>query len=109
MLAPGSLYLFATPDALEGGQAWADGGASGRRFSSGFCADLLADLGASRVVCLDAAQAAGAAAFAAFAAAVAGGEPAANPKAFAQDTGPARDLKARILPYFVSRASIPGW
>ena len=57
--------------------------------------------------------AAGAAAFAAFATvyttAVAGGEPAANPKAFAQDTGPARDLKARIPPYFVARASIPGW
>ena len=69
MLAPGSLYLFATPDDLEGGQAWVDtaegGGAGGRRFSSGFCADLLADLGASRVVCLDAGPASAAAAFAA--------------------------------------------
>ena len=77
MLATGSLYLFATPEDLEGGRAWADtaaaeGGAAGRRFSSGFCADLLADLGASRVVCLDAAQAAGAAAFAARGLAVAG-------------------------------------
>ena len=77
MLAPGSLYLFATPEDIEGGRAWADtaaaeGGAAGWRFSSGFCADLLADLGASRVVCLDAAQAAGAAAFAARGLAVAG-------------------------------------
>ena len=57
MLAPGSLYLFATPEDLEDGQAWVDtpaGGAAMRQFSGGFCADLLADLGASRVVCLDA-------------------------------------------------------
>jgi hypothetical protein len=72
MLAPGSLYFFATPDDLEGGQAWADtaapGGGAGagvRRFSSGFCADLLADLGTSRVACLDACPAHAAAAFAA--------------------------------------------
>jgi hypothetical protein len=38
-----------------------------------------------------------------------GHERAANPKTFVQDAGPARDLKARIPPYFVARASIPGW
>jgi hypothetical protein len=40
MLAPGSLYFFATPEDLEGGRAWVDtaateGGGAGRRFSSG--------------------------------------------------------------------------
>ena len=78
MLAPGSLYFFATPEDLEGGQAWVDtaaaevGGAAGRRFSSGFCADLLADLGASRVACLGTAPIPTSAAFAARGLAAAG-------------------------------------
>ncbi len=50
-----------------------DGGrAAGRRFSLAFCVDLLADLGASRVLCLDAVQPTAAAAFAARGLAVAG-------------------------------------
>ena len=71
MLAPGSLYLFATPDAMPDRLAWTDiapaevGGASGRRFSVGFTADPLVDLGASAVACLDVCPAASAAAFAA--------------------------------------------
>jgi hypothetical protein len=64
LLAPASLYLFATPADLEGGRAWADG-AGGRRFSGAFCADLLADLGAAAVVGLDGGPASAAAAFAA--------------------------------------------
>ena len=78
MLAPGSLYFFATPEDLEGGRAWVDtaaaevGGAAGRRFSSGFCADLLADLGASRVACLGTAPITTSAAFAARGLAAAG-------------------------------------
>jgi hypothetical protein len=71
MLAPGSLYLMPTPADIEGGQAWADvgageGGRAGvRRFSGDFCAELLADLGASAVVGLEAGPASAAAAFAA--------------------------------------------
>ena len=72
MLAPGSLFLCPAPEALAGGLAWADsapaaalGGEPERRFSPAFCADLLADLGASAVLSLDAVPPSAARAFAA--------------------------------------------
>jgi hypothetical protein len=68
ILAPGSLLFCPVPTDLEGGVAWADerpGGAVERRFSPAFCADLLADLGASTVLSLDAVAPSAARAYAA--------------------------------------------
>ena len=90
ILAPGSLLLFPAPAELEGGREWADPAPAAardgpapppRRFSAGFSADLLADLGASAVLFLDAAPPAAARAFAARVMAVWGARGAASPLA----------------------------
>jgi hypothetical protein len=58
MPIPGELYFFSTPDDSLGTTAdWADSidadGLIARRFSPGFTADLLSDLGTTVAVCLD--------------------------------------------------------
>jgi hypothetical protein len=70
ILAPGALLLFPTPsDDLPAGQEWADAvaadGRAARRFGAGFCASLLADLGATSAACLGRASPAAARALAA--------------------------------------------
>ena len=79
MLAPGSLFFLPAPEHLAGGLAWADTApgaapcrAVERRFSPAFCADLLADLGASAVLSLDAVPPSAARAYAARGMAVVG-------------------------------------
>ena len=56
VLVPGRLLSFPPPASLPAGQPWADaapaGAEPGRRFSGGFLAALLSDLGVSAVVCL---------------------------------------------------------
>ena len=68
ILAPDRLLSFPSPAPLPAGQAWADADAAGdhepgRRFSAGFLAELLADLGVSVVVCLGRTSGGDAAAF----------------------------------------------
>ena len=66
-LVPGRLFHFPAPRPLPPGTAWANlaepGRPAGRAFSAPFLAELLADLGASAVVCLGRAPAGDAAAF----------------------------------------------
>jgi hypothetical protein len=66
MTVPGKLFFFPTPEALPSNVQWADfpadDGATIRRFSAHFYADLLEDLGVSVVACLGTGSAATAAA-----------------------------------------------
>ncbi len=66
-LVPGKLILFPTPARLSSGQSWADvsesGGATARRFSAPYLAELLADLDVSVVACLGQTSSASADAF----------------------------------------------
>jgi hypothetical protein len=60
-VVPGRFLLFPAPAAdLPPGSDWADEGPGGRRlFGPGFCAALLAEMGAAVVVGLDGARCAG--------------------------------------------------
>ena len=69
VVVPGALLLFPTPsDVMPDGQEWADSvspdGRTTRRFSAGFCASLLVDLGVSAAACLGRSSPASARAFA---------------------------------------------
>jgi hypothetical protein len=70
LVVPGALLLFPTPsDDVPDGQEWADSasadGRTARRFSAGYYASLLADLGVSAAACLGRGSAACARSFAA--------------------------------------------
>jgi hypothetical protein len=67
ILVPDRLLFFPSPVPLPAGQDWTDANAAGeepgRRFSAGFLAELLVDLGVSAVVCLGRTSGGDAAAF----------------------------------------------
>ena len=67
VLVPGKLLLFPTPAVLPDGQSWADMNEPDRPtvrlFSAVFLAELLSELGASSVACLDRSTGSDAAAF----------------------------------------------